>query len=112
MTKRQGSRNYTRGEMECLLRSVQFQLPATQADWVTLAAGYNAEKAPHWQPRDPVSLKRKFRSMCVALTRAGTELAAFTKHVQGILNQRRAARSSQLTGRDQAESSGGVVIGS
>ncbi|KAE9269079.1 hypothetical protein PR003_g31243 [Phytophthora rubi] len=81
MTKRQGSTNYSSGEMEHLLALVRQHLPATKPEWIDVSAAYNATKEPRWKRRGAVSLKRKFRSMGLPSKRGDSRWADATRWV-------------------------------
>ncbi|EGZ17925.1 hypothetical protein PHYSODRAFT_286003, partial [Phytophthora sojae] len=75
--------------MHSLLKIIQATLPATRADLEAVSAAYNAAKNPTEKHRDAMSLKRKFRSMCLASKHTRTDLARATRCVQDQANQRR-----------------------
>ncbi|KAE8971241.1 hypothetical protein PR001_g26949 [Phytophthora rubi] len=89
MTKRQGSTNYSSGEMEHLLALVRQHLPATKPEWIDVSAAYNATKEPQWKRRSAVSLKRKFRSMGLPSKRGDSRWSAATRCAQTMMKQQR-----------------------
>ncbi|KAG4040830.1 hypothetical protein PC123_g23639 [Phytophthora cactorum] len=68
--------------MHCLLNLIHKLLPVASAEWEAISVLYNATKEPQWKARNGPSLKRKFRSMCIASKQACTTLASATRWVQ------------------------------
>ncbi|EGZ10191.1 hypothetical protein PHYSODRAFT_355845 [Phytophthora sojae] len=65
--------------MHSLFNIIQASLPATSADWEAVTAAYNTAENPTEKHRDAMSLKRKFRSMCLASKHTRTDLARATR---------------------------------